>query len=90
MQKDLEKITKTNKTQIKLKQKKFKIETKTTTKNKQTIKESLSKKEIDVEKQELTSTDCRGTEKESQIDWIFCKICAVCVVFLILVFRLFT
>ena len=34
-------------------------------------------KELNVDKQELTSLGCRGTWKGSQIDWIVCKGCTV-------------
>ena len=74
LQLDQEKISKTNKNQITSKQQQQK-EPKTT-KEKQ---RRLSKKEINVGKQELTSLGCRGSWKESQIDWIVCRIYKVCV-----------
>ena len=52
---------------------KSKIETKGLIKNKET-KNRLSKKENNASKQELTSHACRGIQKESQINWIICRI----------------
>ena len=60
--------------------KKFKLNrnSKTQLKPKQLVKTKkqkkyLSKKEIDVDKQGLSSLGCRGTWKESQIDWLFAE-----------------
>ena len=76
LQQDQEKITETNKTQIKPKQKRTKLKPKQPVQTKKQRKR-LSKKENNVDKQELTFTGCRGTRKESQIDWIVCRICTV-------------
>ena len=40
-------------------------------------KKPLSKKESNVDNHELTNPICKQTLKESQIDWIACKLCAV-------------
>ena len=40
-------------------------------------KKCLLKKEVNVDKQELTSPGCRETSKERQINWIVCKIYTV-------------
>ena len=40
-------------------------------------KKSFLKKESNVENHKLTSFVCKQASKESQIEWIICKICAV-------------
>ena len=69
LQQDKENITETNKTQIKPKQKKTKLKPRQPVQTKKQ-KQSLSRKEYNVGKQKFFSTGCRGTEKESQINWI--------------------
>ena len=64
-----------------------KIETKTTSKNKE-AKKLLLTKENNVDKQELTSPGSRGAWKESQIDYIEHAQCA-CMKILYLVFITF-
>ena len=71
LQQNQEKITKTKKNQIRPKQtKKIKLKLKQTAKTKKQKKKSFSKKEINVDKRELTSFGRRSNWKENQIDWI--------------------
>ena len=53
------------------------METKTTSKNKETKKLLSKKKKSNAEKQELSFCICRRIWKERQIGLIVCRICAV-------------
>ena len=52
-------------------------------------KKCLLKKEVNVDKQELTSPGCRETSKERQINWIVCRIYSVCMKIVCFVFKIF-
>ena len=57
----------------------IKIETKTTSKNKETTKKNFVKKENNVDKHKTNSPVCEQALKENQIGWIVCRIYSVCV-----------
>ena len=71
--------TKTRKTKKETKPKgqKAKVNLKTKKKHCDKKKQKSSEKEKPVENQESTCAVCKGSWRESQMDWIVCRVCTV-------------
>ena len=53
--------------------------TKTTSRNKETTKKNFVKKENNVDKHKMNSPVCERALKESKIGWIVCRIYSICI-----------
>ena len=72
----MQKLKKTKK-ETKPKRQKAKVNLKTKKKHCDKKKQKFSEKEKPVENQEWNCTVCKGSWRESQMDWIVCRVCTV-------------